>query len=136
MATFAQLELIRCPWRAYTRGAAGKDELNTWLLNKFRLSSLRFVDMKAPRKMITALKAMKVIEMIAARGEDPVHRRPVAVYRSNSLERVQKCPSSVFWGMGGGNGMAGLCRPFFLMPATAPRYVPAPDRVTGRHRTR
>lgn len=68
MATFAQLELIRCLWRKYARGAAGEDELNTWLLDKFRLSSLSFVDMKTARKMIAALKAMKAIEMIAARG--------------------------------------------------------------------
>ncbi|MFC3059417.1 regulatory protein GemA [Paenirhodobacter populi] len=66
MATFAQLELIRCLWREYTRGAAGEQELNKWLLNSFRLSSLRFVDMKTARKLITALKAMKQRQRSAA----------------------------------------------------------------------
>lgn len=59
MASFAQIELIRTLWWEYTRGKAGEDELNKWLLNKFQLSSLRFVDMQTARKMITALKAMK-----------------------------------------------------------------------------
>ena len=59
MASFAQLELIRCLWHEYTRGKAGEDELNRWLVNKWKVASLRFVTSDMARKMITALKAMK-----------------------------------------------------------------------------
>lgn len=59
MASFAQLELIRALWHEYTRGQAGEDALNTWLRNKFKLSSLRFVTVETARKIITALKSMK-----------------------------------------------------------------------------
>ena len=60
MASFAQLELIRDLWREYTHGAYdGEDELNKWLLNKWKVSSLRFLTKAAAQKAITALKAMK-----------------------------------------------------------------------------
>lgn len=59
MATFGQLELIRDLWHEYTKGQAGEDELNKWLLNHWKLSSLRFVRKDKAPKMITALKAMK-----------------------------------------------------------------------------
>jgi len=59
MASFAQLEFIRDLWHEYTRGKAGEDELNKWLLNKWKVASLRFVTSDMARKMITALKAMK-----------------------------------------------------------------------------
>ncbi len=59
MASFAQLELIRDLWHEYTKGQAGEDELNKWLLNKWKLSSLRFLRKDTAGKVITALKVMK-----------------------------------------------------------------------------
>ena len=56
MASFAQLELIRTLWREFTRGAyGGEDELNSWLLRSFKVSSLRFLTAEAVRKAITGL---------------------------------------------------------------------------------
>lgn len=59
MASFAQIELIRVLWSEYTNRKAGSDELNKWLLNKWKISSLRFLTAENARKVITALKAMK-----------------------------------------------------------------------------
>lgn len=59
MASFAQLELIRVLWSEYTRGEAGEDALNKWLLRTFKVSSLRFLRKAAAQRAITALKAMK-----------------------------------------------------------------------------
>ncbi|MBV0912851.1 regulatory protein GemA [Anianabacter salinae] len=59
MASFAQLELIRALWHEYTRGKAGDEELNKWLLRSWKVSSLRFLRKGDAQKAITALKAMK-----------------------------------------------------------------------------
>lgn len=59
MASFAQIELIRSLWHEYTRGKAGEDELNKWLLRCWKVSSLRFLTKGDAQKAITALKAMK-----------------------------------------------------------------------------
>ncbi|WP_323772052.1 regulatory protein GemA [Antarctobacter sp.] len=59
MASFAQLELIRNLWHEYTRRKAGEAELNRWLVNKWHISSLRFLTRDMAPKLITALKAMK-----------------------------------------------------------------------------
>lgn len=59
MASFGQIEMIRALWAEYTGGKAGEDELNKWLLSKWKLSSLRFLTVEKARKMITALKAMR-----------------------------------------------------------------------------
>jgi hypothetical protein len=59
MASFAQIELIRVLWSEYTHRKAGEDELNKWLVNKWGISSLRFLTAVNARKMIAALKAMK-----------------------------------------------------------------------------
>lgn len=58
-ASPAQVELIRSLWKEYTRGAAGEDELNKWLLRCFKVSSLRFLKKEVAPKTITALKAMR-----------------------------------------------------------------------------
>jgi len=60
MASFAQLELVRVLWREYTKDKAGEDELNKWLLNTWKISSLRFLRKDAAQKVITALKVMKM----------------------------------------------------------------------------
>lgn len=59
MASFRQIEFIRTLWHEYTGGKAGEDELNKWLLNKCKLSSLRFLPADKAGKVITALKVMK-----------------------------------------------------------------------------
>jgi hypothetical protein len=60
MATFAQIELIRCLWAELTRRAyPGEAALNKWLLRTFKVSSLRFLTLDGARKCITAMKAMK-----------------------------------------------------------------------------
>jgi len=58
MATFAQLEFIRTLWVEWS-GASADDGLNTWLKNKFKVDSLRFVTAKDAGRVITALKSMK-----------------------------------------------------------------------------
>lgn len=56
MATPAQIEYIRGLWQQYTDG---QDEgLERWIENKFRVSSLRFLDTRAAGNVLTALKAM------------------------------------------------------------------------------
>lgn len=60
MASFAQIEFIRHLWAEITRNAyAGEDELNKWLLSKFKVSSLRFLKKDAAQKAITSLKSWK-----------------------------------------------------------------------------
>lgn len=59
MASFAQIELIRALWREHTRGQAGEEQLNKWLLRCWKISSLRFLRKDTAPKVITALKAMK-----------------------------------------------------------------------------
>lgn len=60
MATFAQLELIRCLWSEITRRAySGEAELDKWLTSKFRVSALRFVRKDTAQKIITALMGWK-----------------------------------------------------------------------------
>ncbi|CUH80722.1 regulatory protein GemA [Tropicibacter naphthalenivorans] len=59
MASFRQIEFIRTLWHEYTGGKAGEDELNKWLLSKWKLSSLRFLRADKAGKVITALKVMK-----------------------------------------------------------------------------
>lgn len=57
MASFAQLELIRVIWMEHT-DHRDEDAINKWLLRSFKVSSLRFLQKRAARKAITALKAM------------------------------------------------------------------------------
>ncbi|KHQ53000.1 regulatory protein GemA [Mameliella alba] len=59
MASYRQIAFIRTLWVEYTRRKAGEDELNRWLLNKWHISSLRFLTAEMAPKLITALKAMK-----------------------------------------------------------------------------
>lgn len=59
MASFAQCELIRQLWHEYTRGEAGSEQLNKWLMRTFKISSLRFLTRGKAGHAITALKAMK-----------------------------------------------------------------------------
>jgi len=64
MASFAQIELIRALWEEYIRKVVGRrfdgeDELNRWLENYWKISSLRFLSAECAPKVITALKAMK-----------------------------------------------------------------------------
>lgn len=59
MASFAQCELIRQLWHEYTRGEAGSEQLNKWLMRTFKISSLRFFTRGKAGHAITALKAMK-----------------------------------------------------------------------------
>lgn len=60
MASFAQLELIRALWAAYTaRAYSGDAELEKWLARCFKCSALRFLDVATARKAITALLDMR-----------------------------------------------------------------------------
>ena len=59
MASYRQIAFIRTLWWEYTRRKAGEDELNRWLMNKWKISSLRFLTAEMAPKLITALKAMK-----------------------------------------------------------------------------
>ena len=59
MATPGQVQLIRALWREYTRFRSGDRDLDTWLLNKWKVSSLRFLTKADAQKAITALLAMK-----------------------------------------------------------------------------
>lgn len=59
MATSGQVQFIRVLWREYTRYRSGDRDLDKWLLNKWQVSSLRFLTKADAQKAITALLAMK-----------------------------------------------------------------------------
>jgi hypothetical protein len=57
MATPRQLDKIRSLWRQWA-GTEDESGLTTFLENKFRLSSLRFLDSETASKLIFALEKM------------------------------------------------------------------------------
>lgn len=58
MATPRQVSMIRALWADYTSGEGTDKSLGKWLENKFKVSSLRFVDADLAKKVICALRAM------------------------------------------------------------------------------